>query len=656
MPRGGHMIRFGKQDLRNIESATSKEYLITNGLGGYCTSSICGANIRKYSALLVACLNPPTERRLLVSKLEETLFVGEEKYKLYSNEYIDGTVDEGFLHQQSFEQDFFPTQNFMVNGVFISKKITMAYGHNTTIVKYSIKTNNKAVKFRLDAIVNNRDHHGNTKPGDFKCQQELLQNGVKIGYNINDIELYLKSDKAAYVKNESWLEGMFYSDENARGLDDFDNHYIPGYFEISLKPNEIQEFFIIASTEDVNDLDGESYFLAEAKRKESLIEKLSVKDELTKILALACDQFIVKRKSTATATVIAGYPWFTDWGRDTMIALPGLTLTTGRFDEAKELLITFAKYEKHGLIPNMFPDTGVDPYYNTIDATLWYFVAVHKYLQYTGEYDFIEERIFPTLTSMMKHHIHGTIHQIGMDTADYLLRGGNKDIQLTWMDVKIKDWTVTPRQGKAVEINALWYNAVSIYADLCKKFGQDYFYYEKLAASIKKSFLNKFWNSKTNYFYDYIDDEYYNDQIRPNGIIALSLPYTIVNEDMALKSIETAFEKLYTTYGLRSLAFDDEEYKGIFIGGIVERDSAYHQGTVWSWLIGPFITAAGRYYKDKKLCRQLAEPFLDHLKDRCVGNISENFDGNSPHSARACFAQAWGAAELLRAYVEDVIE
>jgi predicted glycogen debranching enzyme len=650
------MIRFGKHDLRNIESASSKEYLITNGLGGYCTSSICGANIRKYSALLVACLNPPTERRLLLSKLEETLVIGEEKYKLYSNEYVDGTVDNGFLHQQSFEQGFFPMMNFMVNGVFISKKITMDYGYNTTVVKYTVKANKKAVKLRVEALVNNRDHHGNSKLGDFNCYQELLKNGVKISYDINDIELYLKSDKAAYVKDEGWLEEMFYSDEKERGLDDFDNHYIPGYFEINLMPNETLEFSIIASTEGITDLDGEGYFIRESERKEKLIAKLPAKDELTEALALACDQFIVKRKSTGTATVIAGYPWFTDWGRDTMIALPGLTLTTGRYEEAKELLITFAKYVKHGLIPNMFPDTGLEPYYNTIDATLWYFVAVHRYLEYTGEYEFIHDKIFPTLTSMIKHHIEGTIHQIGMDKEDFLLKGGNKDIQLTWMDVKIKDWTVTPRQGKAVEINALWYNAVSIYGDLCKRYGEEYLYYEELAANIKRSFMNKFWNPRTSYFFDYIDGDYYNEQIRPNGIIALSLPYTIVNEDMALKVIETAFEKLYTTYGLRSLAFDDEEYKGIFIGGIVDRDSAYHQGTVWSWLIGPFITVVSSYSKDKKLCRQLVEPFLDHLKDKCVGNISENFDGNSPHPARACFAQAWGAAELLRAYVENVIE
>ncbi|ERI95152.1 putative glycogen debranching enzyme, type [Clostridiales bacterium oral taxon 876 str. F0540] len=650
------MIRFGKYNLKDYESSISKEYLITNGLGGYCSSTICGSNIRKYNALLVACLNPPVDRRLLLSKLDETLYIGNEEISLFTNEYTDKSIDRGFLNQLSFEQEYFPIQNYEVRGVLLSKKVTMVYGSNTTVVSYKIVNNNKPLKIMLDALINNRDHHGNTEKDDFKCTSLKIKNGVKISYDINDIELYLKSDKANFIEAPRWAENIFYFNEYQRGLADFDNHFIPGYFEIEVHPNETKEFSIIASTEDILDLNGENYFISEKRRKEELIEKLQVKDELTKQLCLASDQFIVKRKSTNTSTVIAGYPWFTDWGRDTMIALPGLTLSTGRFEEAKELLITFAKYEKEGLIPNMFPDTGIEPMYNTIDATLWYFNAVHKFLEYTNDYKFIREQIFPTLTSMIKNHINGTMHEIRMDKEDSLLRGGNKDIQLTWMDVKIEDWTVTPRQGKAVEINALWYNAVCIYSKLCKEFELDNSYYDQLSSNIKDSFNKKFWNASKNYFYDYIDGSEYNDQIRPNGIIALSLPYTMIDEEKAKKAIETAFEKLYTPYGLRSLAYDDNEYKGIFIGGIFERDSAYHQGTVWSWLIGPFITAINRWYKDKSLCLKVIEPFYDHIEDRCVGNISEVFDGNSPNTARACFAQAWGAAELLRAYIEDVAE
>lgn len=650
------MTRFGKYELKSFDTALTKEYMVTNGLGGYSTASICGAGVRKYSGLLIAGLNPPVERRLLLSKLDETLYIDNNEYKLYSNAYTDESTDKGYLFEESFEYEYFPVQNYLVNGVFIAKSITMQYGKNTTVITYCVRNNNKPIKLRLETEINNRDHHGNTKRGDFKCYQEIIENGVKITYDINDIELYLKSDKAIYNQGSGWLENILYYDEVERGLENYDYHYRSGYFEISIEPYENIEFSIIASTEKITELSGKCYFQKEKERKDKLIEMLKLKNELTKTLALAGDQFIVKRKSTNTKTVIAGYPWFTDWGRDTMIALPGLTLTSGRYDDAKELLLTFAKYEKDGLIPNMFPDEDIDPYYNTIDGTLWYFNAVYKYLQYTKDYTFIKENIFLTLTSMIQNHIKGTAFNIKMDKEDCLLSGGNKNIQLTWMDVKIKDWTVTPRQGKAVEINALWYNAVCIYKELCKRFGLEYKYYEELALKIKESFLKKFWNEKANYFYDYIDGLEYNEQIRPNGVIALSLPYTMIEETTAKKVLETAFEKLYTPYGLRSLAYDDIEYRRVFIGGVVPRDSAYHQGTVWSWLIGPFITAVSRWCKDKELCLKLIEPFYDHLKDRCVGSISEVFDGDSPHNPRGCYAQAWSVAELLRAYVEDVVQ
>lgn len=648
-------MRFGKDDLRNLKSSESKEYLLTNGIGGFCSSSISGTNIRKYSALLVASCNPPVDRKVMLSKLDEIIYIGKDVYTLSSNERINRENDEGYVNQVSFEENYFPCFKYNIRGVMIEKKITMEYGKNTTIVKYKIKNNNKIIKMRIDPLINNRNHHALTKKGDFKCEEKIIKNGVKIKYNINNTLLYMKSDKAIYNEHGKWYEGMYYNNEFERGLDFEDAHYIPGYFEIYVEPHEEIEFSIIASTEPIKEIDGSIYFKEEIKRKEELINKLSYKDKLTKILALACDQFIVKRKSTGKATVIAGYPWFTDWGRDTMISLPGLTLVTGRYEEAKELLITFAKYINKGLIPNMFPDNGIKPLYNTVDGTLWYFNAVYKYLQYTNDYEFIEKNIFYYLTEIMENHIKGTMFNIGMD-EDYLLKAGNKDLQLTWMDVKINGETVTPRQGKAVEINALWYNAVCIYSMLCKRFGENNTKYEELANHIKDSFLETFWNKKENYFYDYVDGEHKNNQIRPNAIITLSLPFTMVNESMAKKTIETALEKLYTPYGLRSLNEEDKEYKGIYLGDVEKRDHAYHQGTVWSWLIGPFITAVNRWYKDKELCKDIVAPFYDHLEDCCIGNISEVFDGDSPHISRGCFAQAWGVAELLRSYIEDINE
>lgn len=645
-------MRFGKNELKDFNTAVSKEYLIGNGLGGYCSSTICGANIRKYSALLVASVNPPVDRRVLLSKLDETIFLNDEKHIIYSNEKLDGTIDEGYKYEVSFENDKFPKQNFVVDGVMITKKITMKYGENTTVVNYEIRNNNKLFKMVIEPLVNNRDHHENAKKDDFKCVQKLEEKGTGIVFDINNIKLYLKSDKASFIKDEKWYTDMFYLNEEERGLLDFDNHFVPGHFEIILQPYESVEFSIVASTEPIEDCNGINYFREEEKRKNHLLEKLKYRDELTETLALAADDFLVRRKSTGTTTVIAGYPWFTDWGRDTMIALPGLTLCTGRFEEAKELFITFAKYVKDGLLPNMFPDSNVEPMYNTIDASLWYFNAVYKYIEYTEDYEFIRENVFETLSEIISFHMKGTNYGIGMDEADGLLKGGSKDTQLTWMDVKIKDFAVTPRQGKAVEINALWYNAVGVYAQLCKKFNKDYKFFEELQEKIKKSFLSKFWNSKKNYFYDYIDGDYYNDQIRPNAVIALSLPYTMVDENKARKVISVILEKLYTPYGLRSLEKEDDKYTGIYSGDLVKRDMAYHQGTVWSWLMGPFISSIKRWYGDDELCLKLIEPFYDHLRDRCIGNISEVFDGDAPNTPKACYAQAWGVGEVLRAYIE----
>ena len=648
-------MRFGKNDLKDYSSCISKEYLLTNGIGGYSTATIAGSNVRKYSSILTACLNPPTDRRILLSKLDESIIFHEEKIKLYTNEYEDGYIDKGFINQQSFELNEFANFNYEVQGILISKKITMEYGKNTAVVNYKVRSNNKSFKLRIEALVNNRDHHGNTKKGDFTCRQKLIKNGVNIKYDINNIELNLVSDKAKYTAKGEWSKEFLYFDEAERGLKETDYNYNSGYFEIELAANETIEFSIIASTEAIKELAGHKYFKAEVDRKKGLLKKLKYRDEFTEALALACDQFIVKRKSTNTATVIAGYPWFTDWGRDTMIALPGLTLCTGRYEEGKEMLLTFAKYLKNGLVPNMFPDDGIDPIYNTIDGTLWYFNAVYKYIEYTGDYDFIEKHIFSHLTDILKQHIEGTDFKIKMD-EDGLLSGGDKTLQLTWMDVKIKDWTVTPRQGKAVEINALWYNAIKAYIELCSKYNVSCDYYQTLAEKVKESFIEKFWDEDKGYLFDYIDGEEKNGQIRPNAVIAISLPFKILEADNAKKILEVAFEKLYATYGLRSLAYDDEEYKKIYKGDLVARDSAYHQGTIWSWLIGPFITAISYYYKDKELCRQLIEPFYDHVKDRGLGNVSEVFDGNSPYIARGCYAQAWGAAELLRVYMEHIVK
>ena len=651
--RGGIKLIFGRSDLKSFNTSISKEYLLTNGLGGYSSSTICGANIRKYHGLLIASLNPPVNRCLLLSKLNEKIKIDGEEYTLSTNHNKDN-IEKGYLNEQSFKYDYFPNFNYEISGIFVRKKITMVYGENTVVINYKIRNNSSSFDFFIEPLVNNRDHHGTTKKGDFKCYQDLNKNGVILSFDINNVKLFLESDIGIYEKNEKWYEDMFYDNEWERGLDHIDSHFVPGNFKIHIEPYEIREFNIIASTSKKENLNGEDYFEAEKKRKDNLLKKLSYRDELSEALALSCDEFIVHRKSTGTKTVIAGYPWFTDWGRDTMISLSGLTLCTGRFEDAKEILLTFSKYIKNGLIPNMFPDDFNKPLYNTIDGTLWFFNAVYKYLEYTADYEFIRENIFHHLTSIIKCHIEGTDFGIKMD-KDFLIKGGDSSTQLTWMDVKIDDFAVTPRQGKAVEINALWYNAVCIYTLLCKKYNMPYEKYHNLSQNIKESFNKKFWNEKNEYLYDYIDGNHYDESIRPNAVIAISLPYTMLPEEKCKKVINKALKTLYTDYGLKSLSKEEEKYEGIYIGDRIKRDMAYHQGTVWAFLMGAMITSINKWTGDKRLCREIIDIFKLHLKDGCINNISEIFDGDEPFTPRGCFAQAWSSAEILRAYLEDVL-
>lgn len=381
-------------------------------------------------------------------------------------------------------------------------------------------------------------------------------------------------------------------------------------------------------------------------------------DQFMDQLLLAADRFIVHRKSTDSKTIIAGYPWFTDWGRDTMIAMPGLTLATGRYEDARDILYTFARYEKDGLLPNVFPDGDGEPAYNTVDAALWYFEAVYQYLQYTGDLPFIKDQLLPVLERILQGYRKGTAFQIRMD-KDSLITAGNGDTQLTWMDAKVGSWVVTPRHGKAVEINALWYNALMVMAALADQTGGYGSEYVKLAAKVKKAFVKTFWNEKERCLYDVVNEQGCDEKIRPNQILAASLSFPVLDAEQAKSVVDTVYEKLYTALGLRTLTKNDPDYRGIYEGDQYMRDGAYHQGTVWTWPLGRFITAYARVYKaDPELKYQLEAfflPFRDHLQDACIGSISEIFDGDEPLLPRGCYAQAWSVSEILRAYVEDYL-
>ncbi|HOJ09650.1 MAG TPA: amylo-alpha-1,6-glucosidase [Clostridiales bacterium] len=660
-------MEFGKGDWRSFERGIEKEWLLTNGIGGYASSTIIGANTRRYHGLLVAALNPPVERHLALAKIDESITIGENRdYNLYSFKTSNGYIMKGYKHQQRFISSPLPEFIYSVEDVIIEKKVTMVYGENTTAIVYRIINGCRPLKLRFAPLVNFRDYHHNSSRWHMNFKTNVIENGAIITpYNL-ETKLSLVSDKGIFkTMDDCWFLNMYYPVEEERGLSAGEDHFIPGYFYVEAQPGEEKYVTIIATVEkeakyikDIKERNALTLIEREKGRIDRLVARAGYKDEFRKSLVIAADQFIVSRKSTNSKTIIAGYPWFTDWGRDTMIALPGITLATGRFDDAREILGTFAEYAKDGIIPNMFPDGGQPPAYNTVDASLWYFEAVNKFIEYTEDYAFVKDKLYKTLKDIINSYINGT-HLIKMD-ADCLLNAGNPYTQLTWMDAMAGGRAVTPRYGKPVEINALWYNAFKIMSNLAAEFGneKEKEYYENQADRIRASFVAKFWNEAGQCLYDVVNEDFMDDKIRPNQIMAVSLSYPVVERDMAVKIVKKVLEELYTAYGIRSLSPKSKEYKGIYIGNPYERDSAYHQGTAWSWLSGQFITAMINAYEGSSEILEKAKlliwPFKDHIRDGCIGSISEIFDGDDTGIPRGCFAQAWSVGEVLRAYSELV--
>lgn len=650
---------FGKSCWRTYEQGIQKEWLLTNGIGGFSSSTVIGSNTRRYHGLLVASLKPPVARHLILSKIDESVTVDGEIYNLFSYE-VPGFIQKGYHYLERFQYNFLPKYIFRVKDVYIEKEICMVYGENTVAVVYRIINGIKKINLRLTPLVNFRDYHFNSSRAYMNFVKEYKDDILTVRPTFYDIDISLYCSEGKYKDlDDTWFYNMDYAIERERGLSSTEDHYIPGCFDIDIEPMEEKCITFICTVEkSIGCKDGRKIIGKEEKRLKSLVDKAGYKNELAKRLVLAADNFIVHRKSTDAKTIIAGYPWFTDWGRDTMIAFTGLTLSTKRFEDAKEILYTFSKYIKDGLIPNMFPDGGNEPPYNSVDAPLWYFVAAKKYADYTKDYDFIEKNLYTGLKEIIEYYSKGTRFDIKMD-KDYLITAGNEYTQLTWMDAKVGDWVVTPRHGKAVEINALWYNALKVMSELSKHLNRDFASYDELAQKVRESFAEKFWNEEKQCLYDCITENYNDDKIRPNQIMAVSLDYPVIEGDKAKKIVSKVFSELYTAYGLRSLSPQSSEYVGVYAGDQYRRDGAYHQGTVWTWPLGQFITAylkVNNYSSGaKKMAIKFIEPFIDHLADACLGSISEIFDGDEPLIPRGCFAQAWSVAEILRAYVEDVM-
>jgi predicted glycogen debranching enzyme len=648
------MIDFGREVCGDLRVAGEREWLITNGIGGYASGTVAGLLTRRYHGLLIAALKPPLGRMLLLAKLDEIADYDGCTYPLFANRWIGGWVDPaGFRHLERFHlEGTTPVWSFACANALLEKRVWMQPGANTTYVRYTLCRGTRPMTLTLKAFVNYRDHHGNTHSGDWQMQIVPVKRGLRVIAFEGATPFHLLSDRAEATKQHDWYRDFFLSMEDYRGLEAHEDHLHAGVFRATLHPGE--SLTLVASTEATPNLDGALAYAKRQAYEQELIVQSGLTDapEWVRHLVLAADQFIVRRAlpdDQEGRSIIAGYPWFGDWGRDTMISLPGLTLVTGRYDVAERILRTLAHFVDRGMLPNRFPDEDEMPEYNTVDATLWYFEAIRAYHAVTGN-DALLRDLFPVLREIIEWHLRGTRYNIHVDPADGLLDAGKPGVQLTWMDAKVGDWVVTPRTGKPVEINALWYNSLYSTADFARRLGKPADRYEALAERVHAGFA-RFWNKAVGYCYDVIDGPGGDDlALRPNQLLAVSLPHSPLDAHQQRAVVDVCARHLLTSYGLRSLAPDDPRYVGHYGGDQLQRDAAYHQGTVWGWLIGPFVSAHLRVYGDCEQARSFLEPLILHLANHGVGSISEIFDGDAPFTPRGCIAQAWSVAEVLRAW------
>jgi predicted glycogen debranching enzyme len=645
-------IEFGREICGDLPAALRREWLVTNGLGGYASASVPGTPTRSYHGVLVAALEPPVERTVLVAAFDEWVVYQGERYPLCTHEFADsGIAPEGYRHLQSFALDgALPVWTFAIADALIERRVWMVSGENTSYVRYRVVRSSGPIDFEVIPLTTCRSFHELTSGEGQTVTVDATERRAVVRFGSADRAVALVSERGRFEANGCWWWGFRFREETARGLADRGDLYAPGTFRFQLAADE--SCALVASTDLAIEPNAEATLQAAQNRQSELIRTASAEKSspLVQQLVLAADQFIVARAlpdKPNGESIIAGYHWFNDWGRDTMISLPGLCLSTGRFDEAESILRSFAGFVDQGLLPNNFPDrAGVIPGYNTVDATLWYVLAIHAYVRATGNKRIVEE-LLPVLRDIVRHHIEGTRYRIGVDPADGLLSAGEPGVQLTWMDAKVGDWVVTPRIGKPVEINALWYNVLRFMQEFDSP--PDATDYGQMAERVRDSFQKRYRSPEYAYLADLIDGPDGDDwSIRPNQIFALSLPYPLLGVDDARQILDVVGGHLLTSYGLRSLAPHDPRYAGNYGGDQVQRDGAYHQGTVWSWLLGPFAEASLRLDGDGAFARSVLLPMADHLRDAGLGSISEIFEGDAPHLPRGCVAQAWSVGETLR--------
>jgi predicted glycogen debranching enzyme len=656
-------IKFGREVCGNLDAAEAREWIVTNGIGGFASGTVAGCETRRYHGLLLAALRPPVGRMQLVTGLDEIVRYGGAEYSLATHQWAGGVVDpKGFLNIESFRLDgMMPVWTYALADALLEKRVWMRHGANTTYVEYTMVRGSSGVDLDLKALVNYRDFHGSTHAGNWRMKIDPVENGVQVIAFDGATPFYLKCAGAVYQPRHEWYRNCFLPVEKERGLDDLEDHLFAALFQAKLKVGTTVTF--VASTEATAGLDGAAVRAESAEREAKLVQSWLAENEKTAAdspnwlpqLVLAADQFIVKRSMPEFPdgrSIIAGYHWFGDWGRDTMIALPGLTLATGRADVARQILLAFAEYVDGGMLPNNFPDVGGQPQYNSVDAALWFFEAVRQYFAVTKDGRTLLQ-LFPTLGEMIDAHVKGTRYSIHVDPADGLLFAGEPGVQLTWMDAKVGDWVVTPRTGKAVEVNALWINALETMAEFARLLARPGEGYEKLSAKARKNF-QKFWNEERGCCFDVIEaPSVGNDAaLRPNQLLAVSLPVTPLTEEQQKSVVDVCAQHLLTSYGLRSLAPGEPGYQGHYVGGPKDRDAAYHQGTVWGWLLGPFVLAHLRVYGDRAEAMRFLEPLGISVHMYGLGTLGEIFEGDPPFTPHGSIAQAWTVGEVLRAMRE----
>lgn len=666
--------QYTQKDWTTFKEGIKREWAVTNGIGGYAGSSMIGAHSRTHQGYLIASLHAPIERYLVFSKINETATVGTSTVSFETSQHRASgktVYTEGQKFLTSFIYDGSVHYTYETDNFSFEKHITLKRNANVCAVSYELTAGDSDCTFTLTPLFNYREHSESSTPDTLKFETFTEDRAFYLVPEKNkDIAIRFQTSEGTFSERDTVYDiDMQLQIEVDLETDGLDCHYCPVDLSIAVPANTTKKVSILCSIGDVNERPSpvsatEAFSILEenARCHAELFEKAGYRDSFANQLVLASDQFLTYRESTKMMTVLAGLPWFTDWGRDTMIAFTGLTLCTKRFKEAEEILLTFARYIRHGIVPNMFPDDNMPPLYNTVDASLWYFYAVYQYLHYNPAAEaeaFVKEQIFPHLKEIISAYEKGTDFSIYMED-DGLIHAGSGLDQITWMDVRVGDWVATPRHGKPVEINALWYNALRIMESLCEKFDEDASAYRTRAEQVKESFNAKFWDSANQCLFDVVDGDEPDDHIRPNQVYAVSLPFSLLPEEQEKAVVALVEKELFVGCGLRSLAPDHPDYHGIYCGALAKRDAAYHQGTAWGFLLGGFFSAYMKVNHHSSSAAanavRMLEPVRKHLTDSgCIGSISEIFDGDAPHNPRGCYAQAWSVGEVLRCYCEDIL-